>query len=246
MKVFVGTSGFAYPSWRGRFYPEGLASREYLAFYARHFPAVELNVTFYRWPRPQTLRAWRQQVGHEFRFAVKVHQSITHKKRLRRVSEELARLSELVAELAPAVLLAQLPPSLAFDPDVLLAFLALLPSPLPPLVWEPRHRSFFTPEALAFLQQHGLSLVVADSGGRFPTARVVTGEPLYLRFHGPGVLYASPYTREQLADYAQWLAGQNVGEAYAFFNNDVGGHAVDNAREFAQLAASLAPSGPGA
>ncbi len=246
MRVFVGTSGFSYPSWRRRFYPEKLPSREYLRFYARHFPAVELNVTFYRWPRPQTLRAWRQQVGQEFHFAVKVHQSITHKKRLRNVSEELARLCELVAELAPAVLLAQLPPSLAFDPELLLAFCALVPRELPPLVWEARHPSFFTANAREFLRKQRIPLVVADSGGRFPTARVVTGEPLYLRFHGPGALYASPYTREQLADYAQWLAGQNVGEAYAFFNNDVGGHAVDNAREFAQLAASLARSELGA
>lgn len=237
MPVFVGCSGFSYPSWRGRFYPEDLPSREFLAFYAQHFPAVELNVTFYRWPRPATLRSWRQQVPADFRFAVKLHQSITHKKRLRSTQPELSRLAELVDELQPAVLLAQLPPSLRFDPELLSDFLAALPPQLPPLAWEARHKSFFTPEALSFFNEKGLPLVVADSGGRYPTVRAVTAWPLYLRFHGPAALYASKYTREQLMDYALWVRNALVGqaEAYAFFNNDAGGFALDNAQELAQL-----------
>lgn len=237
MPVFIGCSGFAYPSWRGRFYPPELPSRQYLAFYAQHFPAVELNVTFYRWPRPSTLRSWRQQVPSSFRFAVKLHRTITHTKRLRHVDEELRRLADLVGELEPSVLLAQLPPSLRFDPDLLSDFLASLPPGLPPLVWEARHRSFFTDEALGFFRDKGLSLVVADSGGRYPTVRVVTAWPLYLRFHGPGALYASKYTREQLADYAQWVRSVLVpeDEAYAFFNNDAGGFALDNAQVLGEL-----------
>lgn len=237
MGVFVGCSGFSYPSWRGRFYPEDLPSREFLTFYAQHFPAVELNVTFYRWPRASTLRSWRQQVSADFRFAVKLHQSITHKKRLKNTQAELARLSELVAELQPTVLLAQLPPSLRFDAGVVSDFLAALPPQLPPLVWEARHKSFFTPEALEFFTQHGLPLVVADSGGRYPTARVVTGWPLYLRFHGPEALYASRYTTEQLLDYALWVREVKVpeGDVYAFLNNDAGGYALDNARELARF-----------
>lgn len=237
MPVFVGCSGFSYPSWRGRFYPAQLPSREFLAFYSKHFKAVELNVTFYRWPQAKTLLSWRQQAGPDFRFAVKLRQSITHKKRLRNTQAELVKLVELTGQLQPAVLLAQLPPSLRFDPGLLSDFLASLPSQLPPLVWEARHKSFFTPEALLFLNEHGVSLVVADSGGRYPTARVVTAWPLYLRFHGPEALYASKYTTEQLSDYALWV--QKVllphAEAYAFFNNDAGGYALDNAREFAQL-----------
>lgn len=243
MPFFVGCSGFSYPSWRGRFYPQELASRDYLAFYAQHFPAVELNVTFYRWPRPSTLRSWRQKVGPEFRFVVKLHQSITHKKRLWDTQAELARVVELVGELQPALLLAQLPPSLRFDPALLEDFVASLPAGLPPLAWEARHKSFFIPEALEFFTRKHLPLVVADSGGRYPTARVVTAWPLYLRFHGPGALYASKYTREQLSDYAQWVQSVQVGQAevYAFFNNDVGGYALDNAQEFRQL---LSPQNP--
>lgn len=246
MPVLVGCSGFSYPSWRGKFYPPELPTREYLPFYARHFPAVELNVTFYRWPRPSTLRAWRQQVGPSFRFAVKLHQTITHRKRLRHVGEELERLADLVAELKPSVLLAQLPPSLRFDPGVLADFVANLPAGLPPLAWEARHKSFFTAEALAFFTENRLPLSVADSGGRYPTARVVTAWPLYLRFHGPGPLYASRYTREQLADYALWVRSVLRPEAdvYAFFNNDAGGYALDNARDLAELLGprALAPN----
>ncbi len=237
MGLFVGCSGFSYPSWRGCFYPPDLPSRHFLAFYAQHFPAVELNVTFYRWPQAKTLRTWRQEVSANFRFAVKLHQSITHKKRLRNVQAELARLVEVVAELQGAVLLAQLPPSLRFDPHLISDFLLGLPPQLPPLVCEARHKSFFAPEALSFFEQKGLPLVVADSGGRYPTVRVVTAWPLYLRFHGPEGLYASKYTREQLLDYALWVKAVRVpeGDVYAFFNNDVGGYALDNARDFLQL-----------
>lgn len=244
-RCFVGTSGFAYPAWRGRFYPPELPSAQWLAFYAQHFPALELNVTFYRWPRPSTLRRWREQVAEDFRFVVKVHRSITHTKRLLDCGPELARLTELVAALKPAALLLQLPPSLAFEAERCKQFLEALPFSLPPLAWEARHRSFGSPEAVAFFREHGQSLVVADSGGRFPTFWVVTALPLYLRFHGPGALYASGYTEAQLEETARWVLTHAPadGEVYAFFNNDVGGHALDNARSFAQLLATagLAP-----
>lgn len=236
-RFFVGTSGFAYTSWRGHFYPEDLPSRDFLRYYCRHFPAVELNVTFYRWPRAQTSQAWRQQVGPEFRFAVKVHRSITHQKRLRNCQEELSRLQELCHLLRPSVLLVQLPPNLPFELERLAEFKSSLPEDLPPLSWEARHPSFGAGEAVAAFRRFGWSLVVADSGGRFPTFKVVTSVPLYLRFHGPKALYASAYSKEQLAAYAQW-AQDNLspdGELYAFFNNDVGGHAVDNAKDFAAL-----------
>jgi len=236
-RFFVGTSGFAYASWRGVFFPPELPSGQWLWFYAQHFPAVELNVTFYRWPRPSTLKRWREQVGEGFRFVVKVHRSITHTKRLVDCHVELARLEELVASLQPAALLLQLPPSLAFEGERCSAFLEALPPALPPLVWEARHRSFGTSEALGFFLEHRQSLVVADSGGRFPTFRVVTAPPLYLRFHGPGALYASPYSEAQLAEAARWVLAHAPaeGEVYAFFNNDAGGYALDNARSFARL-----------
>lgn len=234
---FVGTSGFAYTSWRGSFYPEDLPSRDFLRYYCRHFPAVELNVTFYRWPRAETLKTWRQQVGPEFRFAVKVHRSITHRKRLIDCHEELSRLQDLCHLLRPSVLLVQLPPSLQFAPERFADFRDSLPGDLPPLAWEGRHPSFGTEEAAAFFRRFSWSLVMADSGGRFPTFKVLTSLPLYLRFHGPGRLYASPYSKAQLAAYVRWAREllPADGELYAFFNNDVGGYALGNAKEFAAL-----------
>jgi uncharacterized protein YecE (DUF72 family) len=246
-RYFVGTSGFAYASWRGGFYPPELPTAQFLSFYAAHFPTVELNVTFYRWPRSRTLDNWRQQGGEGFRFVVKVHRALTHLKRLRGCQEELEKLQQLCQVLRPALLLFQLPPSFSFDGQRLEGFLAQLPPGLPAMAWEARHPTFFTAEALAFFVHHRLSLVVADSGNRFPSQRVVTALPLYLRFHGPKALYASPYTSEQLRDYALWVRQvlPPEGEAYAFFNNDVGGYALNNAREFAQLLASPTLAGDG-
>lgn len=247
-RFFVGTSGFSYAGWRGLFYPPELPAREYLSFYARQFSAVELNVTFYRWPRAQTLRRWREEVGKEFRFVAKVHRTVSHRKRLAGCEQELAQLAELCRHLQPSLLLLQLPPSLPFDPQRLERFCQALPADLPPLVWEARHRSFFTEQALSFFRQAGQALVVADSGGRYPCVRTLTALPLYLRFHGPGALYASPYTHEQLADAASWALSvlPEKGELYAFFNNDVGGHAIANALLFAQLLTTAAlAGGPG-
>lgn len=236
-RFFVGTSGFSYAGWRGLFYPPELPASQFLSFYARQFSAVELNVTFYRWPRPQTLQRWREAVGEGFRFVAKVHRQISHQKRLVDCEKELRQLAELCRHLQPSLLLLQLPPSLPFDPQRLEGFCQALPADLPPLVWEARHRSFFTEQALSFFRQAGLSLVVADSGGRYPCVRTPTAPPLYLRFHGPGALYASRYTDEQLAEAASWALSvlPEEGELYAFFNNDVGGHAIANARLFAQL-----------
>ncbi|MCS7181782.1 MAG: DUF72 domain-containing protein [Thermoanaerobaculum sp.] len=245
MAVFVGLSGFSYPSWRGAFYPQELPPRQFLQFYSQHFVAVELNVTFYRWPRASTLRRWRHQVPQGFRFAVKLHRSITHQQRLRAGRGELERLGELVAELQPAVVLAQLPPSLPFDASLLLDFVAALPQPFPPLVWEGRHRSFCSTEAVAWFAQQGWSLVVADSGGRYPTLWEVTGTPLYLRFHGPGPGYASAYSDQELSQFVDWLCqvSPQAGDTYAFFNNTAGVFALENARSFARLLAlrGLAP-----
>ena len=89
--------------------------------------------------------------------------------------------------------------------------------------------------------------MVADSGGRYPTIRSFTAPPAYLRFHGPAGLYASPYGEAQLAEYIAWVRAGVPEDAtvYAFFNNDVGGHAVTNARQLRALAGAAGGSSCG-
>ncbi|HZI63433.1 MAG TPA: DUF72 domain-containing protein, partial [Thermoanaerobaculia bacterium] len=87
MKLYVGTSGWSYPAWKGSFYPEDLPAKGMLAFYAGRLPAVEINNTFYRMPKGNVLAGWRAQAGEDFRFALKAPQRITHQKRLRDAAE---------------------------------------------------------------------------------------------------------------------------------------------------------------
>jgi uncharacterized protein YecE (DUF72 family) len=235
----VGTSGFSYDGWRGIFYPTGLPRQRWLEFYAREFLAVELNVTFYRTPRESTYRGWAAATGPEFSFVLKAPRLVSHIKRLAECRQELERFwsgAQLLGQKLAAVLL-QTPPSLRFSADLLGGFLASLPEGFPQVAWEVRHASFLDDEALAWFARSRQSLVVADSGGRYPTIRAFTAPPAYLRFHGPAGLYTSPYSEAQLADSVAWVGANVPSDAtvFAFFNNDVGGHAITNARQLRAL-----------
>ncbi len=235
----IGTSGFSYPEWRGVFYPPSLPRRRWLEHYAQEFSAVELNVTFYRTPRESTCSGWEEATPPGFRFVLKVPRLVSHVRRLVGCAPELDRFWQSVAPLwgkVVAVLL-QTPPSLRFDASLFEDFLGALPPGFPPLAWELRHGGFVGDEALRWFRERRQALVVADSGGRYPTIRAFTADPAYLRFHGPQGLYASLYTEAQLAEYVTWSrssvpAGATV---FAFFNNDVGGHAITNARQLRAL-----------
>ncbi|MGQ9531868.1 MAG: DUF72 domain-containing protein, partial [Desulfotomaculales bacterium] len=244
-KLYVGTSGYNYSHWRARFYPPGLPSRAWLGFYAERFNTVELNVTFYRQPRPGTFEGWREGTPPGFRFAVKGHRLITHLRRLKDVADALAGFFEGAALLGEklAVVLWQLPPGLPADPDLLSAFCTLLKeNPVAARVrhaFEFRHRSWFTPATYEILSAGNCALCVADSP-RWPRAEEITADLVYLRFHGGERLYRSRYSVEELTGWASkiraWLIeGRDV---YAYFNNDAEGHALANAEELRALVAS--------
>ena len=235
----VGTSGFSYDGWRGVFYPPELPRKRWLEFYQREFPVVELNVTFYRTPRESTYLGWAAATGGEFRFVLKVPRLVSHLKRLADCGQELEHFwgpARLLGDKLAAVLL-QTPPSLRFDAGLFDAFLDSLPAGFPPVAWEVRHASFLDDQALEWFAERGQPVVVADSGGRYPTIRAFTAPPAYLRFHGPTGVYASPYSEAQLGEYVAWVRANVFADTtvYAFFNNDVGGHAVTNARQLRAL-----------
>ncbi|MEN8185045.1 MAG: DUF72 domain-containing protein, partial [Myxococcota bacterium] len=117
MELRAGTSGFSYKEWKGPFYPEDLPAAKMLRFYGSRLPAVEINNTFYRMPRPAVLEGWREQVPADFRFALKASQRITHRKRLADVADELEYLYRVSAALGEqrGPMLFQLPPFLRKD-----------------------------------------------------------------------------------------------------------------------------------
>ncbi len=256
-KLYVGTSGWSYPHWaRGRFYPPGLKPGDWLGFLAERFSTVEINASFYRLPRPEIVARWRRVTGARFRFAVKMWRRITHDRKLANCRAELESFLAVPAELGPRCgpLLVQLPPSLHEDAARLDGFLALL-SEVGSAVrnggstrkarasrrtgWrvavEFRHPSWLCAEVLEVLTRHGAALCLADLP-RCPITEPNDAPFVYMRRHGPAGGYCGCYTPVQIAVDAErvreWIAaGRDV---CVYYNNDVDGHAVENARQLTQ------------
>jgi uncharacterized protein YecE (DUF72 family) len=237
--VLVGTSGWQYAHWRGRFYPQGLGQARWLEFYADRFATVESNNAFYRLPEASTFEAWAARTPPDFVMAVKASRYLTHVRRLRDPEEPVHRLLDraghLGGKLGPVLL--QLPPNLQADPEALDRTLRAFPAGVRVAV-EPRHGSWFSDEVRDLLSQHGAALCLADSPRR-RTPLWRTAGWTYLRMHQGTATPPPCYGRQALASWASRLA-ELVGadaDAYVYFNNDPAGCAVRDARVFARAAA---------
>lgn len=195
MRVFVGTSGYNYPEWRGHFYPEKLPAKEMFGFYAGVFRSVEINYTFYQTPTAKTIEGWRTQAPDGFTYALKAPRRITHLKRLVDCAEPLGyftdRARDLGSHLGP--LLFQLPPNFKCSTERLAAFLSLVPNDLR-VAFEFRHESWHAPEALDLLRQHGAALCIADFGDK-TTPLEATSRHGYFRLRDEGY---------EVADLDRW------------------------------------------
>ena len=230
-KYFIGTSGWHYDHWRDRFYPEKLPKSRWLEFYARFFPTVEINNSFYRLPSEKAFENWRTGSPTGFAFAVKASRLITHYRRLQNVEglldTFLGRARLLKEKLGP--ILYQLPPGLHRDDQRLDRFLALLPRDLQHAV-EFRHASWIDEGVFQILRKHDVAFCVISLPG-FDCPVVATASFSYVRFHGSQAMYASCYTDEELEQWATNLRNLAKGceRVCAYFNNDAEGHAVHNA-----------------
>ncbi len=230
-RYFVGTSGWYYDDWKGRFYPEKLPRAKWLEFYARHFTTVELNNTFYRLPSEEAFTKWYDSSPPGFAFAVKVSRFITHIKRLKNCDEALgnfmSRTTLLKDKLGPR--LYQLPPGLHRDDDLLTAFLERLPRELKHVI-EFRHQSWLVEDVFDILRRYRVGFCVFDMP-RLECPLLATTNFAYIRFHGRDSLYSSCYADEELADWAGRIAelAQNLDAVYIYFNNDIEGYALKNA-----------------
>jgi uncharacterized protein YecE (DUF72 family) len=246
--VAVGTSGWSYRHWRGRFYPEGLGPSRWLAYYAERFSTVEINASFYRLPSEQALRRWADTVPPGFRFALKGSRLITHTRRLanaeRAVETFLARASLLGDRLA--CVLWQLPPTMPPDLERLDRFLASLP-PRPAAAVELRNPAWLDAGVLEVLERHGAAYTCVSSR-HFPALRAVTAPLVYVRFHGLTGGYAHDYSARQLRPWADFLsdAAADGRSALVYFNNDGEARAPANAERLRrQVARRLAASPSG-
>jgi uncharacterized protein YecE (DUF72 family) len=229
--VRVGCSGWQYRHWRGSFYPDDLPVSRWFERYAGIFDTVEVNNTFYRLPEAKTFEAWRERAPEGFLFAVKASRYLTHQKKLKDPEEPIARFFDRARALGPKLgpVLYQLPPGWRLDLDRLGRFLDLLPRG-PRHVLEFRDPSWYDPRAIEMLEAHGAALCLHDMPGSAPQ-RLPVGPIVYVRFHGFDARYGGRYSDERLDDWARWIFGEasRGREGFAYFNNDVGGHAPRDA-----------------
>ena len=235
----AGTSGFSYRAWQGSFYPEDIAAKDMLAYYAARLPAVEINNTFYRMPRASVLAGWREQVPPTFRFAIKAPRRISHQAKLVDCEDAVAYFSESLAALGDQLgcVLLQLPPYLRKDAERLNAFLADWPESLP-LAVEFRHASWFDAEIAETLAAHRTALCVSEDGKLALPSRFDTTDWLYFRLRKPG------YEPAAMAEWIARAAATNAGRGFAFFKHEDAGAGPKLAAEFLELAGagSAAPS----
>ena len=185
MILFAGTSGYGFRDWVGTFYPEKTKSKDFLAYYASVFGSVEINHTFRRFPKSELAASWAESTPPEFRFAVKAHQGITHRARLRDTKESVeafvAALSPLGERLGP--ILFQCPPWFRRDDDRLAEFLSTLPEGRR-YALEFRHESWQCEEAESACREHGVALAagISELDDLDDEARVpVTADFAYVR-----------------------------------------------------------------
>jgi len=235
--IRIGTSGWYYDHWKGRFYPQDLPKSDWLAYYAKEFDTVEINNTFYHLPLEQTIKKWQKLAPAGFLFTVKANRYITHIKKLKDTKDEIQRFFERVkllkSHLGPV--LYQLPPMLHKNLKLLGSFLKLLPRKHK-AVFEFRHESWYADDTFKLLDDFNAGFCIHDLSGQ-PTPKRITGGVIYIRFHGASGRYAGNYTKPLLAKWAKWIKENKKGVRciYAYFNNDVEGHAVENARALKTL-----------
>jgi uncharacterized protein YecE (DUF72 family) len=254
MQVLIGTSGFSYDDWKGHFYPAKLKREEMLSYYARHFPVVELNTTYYGMPTSKSLYQMTQKVPEGFRFVVKAHSDLTHSGEFK--PEAFAQFREALLpmrdlEMLGAVL-AQFPWGFKRTPENE-RYLETLRRELPdvPLVVEFRNAAWVDDDVFRRMRELDLGFCCVDEPrlkGLLPPIAVATSSTGYVRFHGrnykkwwqhdqPHERYDYKYSAEELADWAPKIQqlDQAAQTTYVFFNNHYEGKAGQNALDLAQM-----------
>ncbi|WP_394274860.1 DUF72 domain-containing protein [Luteococcus sp.] len=246
---WIGTSGWNYDDWSPEVYPPGLPKVRRRDVYATHFDTVELNASFYRWPRETSFQLWHDALPDGFRMTVKAPKALTHTGRLRTVDEWSERLATDWARLGEraGLFLVQLAPSHVAELDVLDSFLTALP-PSMRVAMELRHPSWQTEEMLEVLRAHSAAYVVMH-GPKLPSNLWATADFCYLRFHGPDParMYVGEYGDRAMQRWAEpcrrWMAEGR--EVWAYFNNDYQANGVRDARRLRSLLGGHAPGDGG-
>ena len=236
MKWLIGCSGFHYKHWKGVYYPDHLPQTKWFKYYCQHFNTLELNNTFYSFPKLSSLQKWYADSPPEFVFTVKAYRGITHFNKFNNTKERVNELYEVLTsglqeKLGPVLF--QMPPNYLYSKERLERIFQNL-DPAFTNVVEFRHESWWQPNVYNLLALHNISFC----GMSHPTlpADVIQNTPsLYYRMHGNQQLYASAYSRQELDDFTQKVEETNAKQAFVYFNNDIGASAIANAKELIEL-----------
>ena len=227
MSIWVGTSGYNYPEWKGSFYPEQLPAAKMLPYYAERFPTVEINYTFYRAPNEKILDGWNRATPDRFKLTLKAPKRITHDARLKNCGDAVRQFMETAATLGPKLgaLLFQLPPNLKKDLPLFDAFLEAFP-PRVCAAFEFRHPSWLDAEVYGRLQARNLALCVADSE-KLSTPVELTADYAYFRLRDEG------YSPDDIARWAGTIRERTSAssDVFVYFKHEESGKGP----EFAQL-----------
>ena len=232
--LHIGCSGYYYPYWKNRFYPQGMPPKNWLTHYSTVFNTVELNSSFYRIPKLADLSKYASNTADNFLFSVKMNRHITHILRLKDCRQQVDDFLDLIHEGLVnklACVLFQMPPSFHFSEENLLRVLNNIPHQ-PSNVVEFRHSSWWNDEVKAALTEAKLTFCNVDFPG-LDSYFVNTSDVFYLRLHGSPELFKSSYSTEQLREYAQEI-GQRK-KAFVYFNNTYYTAGYENAQELKEI-----------
>mgnify|MGYP001154973837 CR=1 FL=1 len=236
-QALVGISGWQYPDFSERFYPEDLEKTKQLTFYTKNFPSVEVNNTFYQLPQEETIQKWVAQTPADFVFAIKASRYITHMKNLLEPEETLPNFFERISHFEEKCgpILFQLPPHWQINLERLENFLVHLPEDYR-YTFELRNETWLKEETYALLRKHKAGFCIYDFDFR-QSPRISTIDLVYIRLHGPGKAYQDPYDDETLYEWhdriRSWLEEDK--RVFCYFDNTYRGHAWDNAKKLTQL-----------
>lgn len=233
----IGCSGFHYKHWRGIFYPDKLAQNKWFNFYCEHFNTLELNVTFYRFPRLSFLKTWYDKSPPKFSFAVKAPRLITHYKKFTGAEKFIADFYGTVAEGLKdkaGCILFQLSPRSAYTYERLQNIIANLDNSFNNVL-EFRHESWWNAEVYKELAKHKITFC-GMSHPLLPDEIIKNTPLLYYRMHGIPELYKSSYKKPTLKKIVNEIATSGkIKKAFIYFNNDVDASAVKNAKEMIKM-----------
>jgi uncharacterized protein YecE (DUF72 family) len=243
IQIYIGTSGWHYNDWLGLFYPPEIKGYDELTFHAQHFNTVENNSSFYRIASEATYKTWNRMTPEGYKFSIKLNKLITHTHLLELNDETRERIRyilttiQVLKEKLGAILI-QLPASFRYNMPRLKEFLSFFVAEVRAqqhpfdIAIEFRNKYWFTEEVYTLLRSYNVALVAGQSS-RWPGMQHITANIAYVRMHGPEKLFASPYSDEQLANWANYIKSisTEVDKVYVYFNNDFHGYALQNAQK---------------